>query len=139
MLQMENTENATTASEGFAPVLAQYFTGTVWLKMLVTPDEHTNCNIGDVRFEPGARNNWHTHPSNQILIVTDGIGYYQEEGSPIREIKVGDVVNVLPGVKHWHGASPNSKFAHYAIGINTEKGIVSWLEPVTDEQYNNYK
>ena len=107
--------------------------------MLVTPDEHTDCNVGDVRFEPGARNNWHTHPSNQILIVTDGVGYYQEDGSPIREIKVGDVVNVLPGVKHWHGASPDSKFAHYAIGINTEKGIVNWLEPVTDEQYNSYK
>ena len=121
-----------TAPAGYGPVAAQYFTGTAWLKMLVTADATTNCNIGDVIFEAGARNNWHTHPSNQILIVTQGIGYYQEEGSPIRTIKVGDVVNVLPGIKHWHGASHNSVFAHYAIGINTEKGIVHWLEPVTD-------
>jgi len=136
---MENIEQSSTAPEGFGPVLAQYFTGTAWLKMLVTPDEQTNCGIGDVRFEPGARNNWHTHPSNQILIVTEGIGYYQEEGSPIREIKVGDVINVLPGIKHWHGASPNSTFAHCAIGINTEKGMVNWMEPVTDDQYNSFK
>jgi len=107
--------------------------------MLVAPDEQTNCSIGDVRFEPGARNNWHAHPSNQILIVTEGLGYYQEDGSPIREIRVGDVVNVLPGLKHWHGASPHSTFAHYTIRINTEKGLVNWLEPVTDEQYNNFK
>ena len=78
---MENKNEQQTAPEGFAPVAAQYFTGTAWLKMLVTPDEKTNCAIGDVIFEPGARNNWHTHPSNQILIVTQGIGYYQEEGS----------------------------------------------------------
>ena len=103
--------------------------------MLATPDARTDCNVGDARFERGESNNWHTHPSNQILIVTDGVGYYREEGSPIREIKFGDVVNVLPGVEHWHGAPPDSKFAHYAIGINTEKGIVNWLEPVTDAEY----
>lgn len=130
---MENQHN--TAPEGFGPVQAAYFTGVAWLKMLLQPDEITNCAIGDVRFEAGCRNNWHTHPSNQILIVTEGIGYYQEEGSAIREIKVGEVVNVLPGIKHWHGATPNGKFAHLAISINTEKGVVEWLEPVTDEQY----
>lgn len=69
----------------------------------------------------------------------DELQYYQEEGSPIRQIKVGDVVNVLPGIKHWHGASPSSRFAHYAIGINAEKGLVNWLEPVTDVQYNSFK
>ncbi len=132
---MTNQNNQYTAPEGFGPVAAQYFTGTAWLKMLVRPDEQTNCNIGEVIFEPGARNHWHTHPGNQILIVTQGVGYYQESGQTIREIRVGDVVNVLPGTKHWHGASPDSRFGHYAIGINTEKGIVDWLEPVSDEVY----
>jgi quercetin dioxygenase-like cupin family protein len=107
---MKNIEQSSTVPEAFGQAMAQYFTGTAWLKMLITPDEQTNCTIGDVRFEPGARNNWHTHPSNQILIVTEGVGYYQEEGSPIREIKAGEVVNILPGVKHWHGTSPNSTF-----------------------------
>ena len=130
-------ENQIFIPEGYSPVAAEYFSGKAWLKMLVTSDENTNCVIGDVIFEAGVRNNWHTHPSNQILIVTEGVGYYQQEGFPIREIKVGDVVNVLPGVKHWHGATPNGRFAHYAISINTEKGIVNWLEPVTDEQYSS--
>ena len=138
-VNMENKDKYATAPEGFGPVAAEYFTGKAWLKTLVKADEITNCNIGDVRFEAGARNNWHTHPSNQILIVTEGVGYYQEEGSAIRKIQVGDVVNVLPNVKHWHGASGDSAFAHYAISINTEKGIVDWLEPVTDDQYNSFK
>ncbi|SDP94745.1 Cupin domain protein [Mucilaginibacter sp. OK268] len=132
-------ENQYTAPEGFGSVAAQYFTGNTWLKMRVTADEVINCAIGEVIFEPGCRNNWHTHPSNQILIVTQGVGYYQEEGSPIQEIKIGDIVNVLPGVKHWHGATPNGRFAHYAVGINTEKGVVDWLEPISYEQYNSFK
>lgn len=134
---MEN-QTKNIAPEGFGPVAAQYFTGTGWLKMLLTADETTNCSIGDVVFEAGCRNNWHTHPSNQILIVTQGVGYYQEEGSAIREIREGDLVNVLPGIKHWHGATPNGRFAHLAISINTEKGVVDWLEPVTDQQYGSF-
>jgi quercetin dioxygenase-like cupin family protein len=133
---MENKDQIEVAPEGFGPVAAQYFVGTAWLKMLLSPDANTNCSIGDVMFEAGARNNWHTHPGNQILIVTQGVGYYQEEGSPIREIHVGDVVNILPGIKHWHGANPEGRFSHLAININTEKGLANWLEPVTDELYN---
>jgi quercetin dioxygenase-like cupin family protein len=95
----------------------------------------TNCTISDVVFDPGARNNWHIHPSNQILIATEGEGYYQEEGGSIRKLRKGDVVNVLPGVRHWHGASPGSGFTHLAININSEKGTVNWLEPVSDEEY----
>lgn len=122
--------------EGYKQAPADYFTGNAWVKSLIVPDDVTNCTISDVVFEPGARNNWHIHPSNQILIVTEGVGYYQEEGSTIREIRVGDVINVLPGIKHWHGASANSRFAHTAININSEKGTVNWLERVTDQQYN---
>ncbi|MEO6000397.1 MAG: cupin domain-containing protein [Chitinophagaceae bacterium] len=132
---MENQEQNYMAPNGFGPVAAQYFTGVGWLKMRLVPDEHTNCAIGEVIFEPGCRNNWHTHPSNQILIGTKGVGYYQAEGLPIKEINIGDVINILPGVKHWHGATPDGMFAHFAISINTEKGVVDWLEPVTEDQY----
>jgi quercetin dioxygenase-like cupin family protein len=121
--------------DGFTAAPAEYFTGVAWFKGLVITDENTNCMITEVLFEPQARNNWHTHGSNQILIVKKGIGYYQEDGFPIQEIKVGDVVNVLPGIRHWHGASKDSDFIHLAINLNTEKGIVDWLEPVSDEQY----
>lgn len=128
-------ENSKFIEAGYKPTPSEYFTGNAWLKGLVASDEHTNCSINKVLFEPGARNNWHTHPSNQILIVTEGIGFYQEEGQDIKEIRVGDTVNILPGIKHWHGASPNSQFIHIAINLNTEKGVVNWMEPVTDEQY----
>ena len=118
---------------------AEYFTGTVWVRLLVPNDTTLNCQIGNVRFEPGARNNWHMHPGGQILIATDGIGYYQEKGKPIQMLRKGDVVNIPPDVEHWHGASHDSEFTHIAVNPNTQKGIVVWLERVTDEEYNNFK
>ena len=117
---------------------ADYFTGTAWVQLLVPNDNTFNCQIGNVVFEPGARNNWHTHPGGQILIVTEGTGYYQEKGKPIQLLRKGDVVNILPDVVHWHGASHDSEFTHIAININTQKGIVEWLERVTDGEYNSF-
>ena len=121
--------------EGFKPAPADYFTGNAFLKPLVVADAVTNCNVSDVYFEPGCRNNWHTHPSNQILIVKQGICFYQEEGKPVQQVPTGGTINILPGVRHWHGASPDAPMVHIAININTEKGVVNWLEPVTDEEY----
>jgi quercetin dioxygenase-like cupin family protein len=116
-----------------------YFTGTTWLQMLVTANEVFNTSIGNVTFEPGARNNWHTHPGGQILLATDGIGCYQEKGKPIQQLSKGDVVTILPGVVHWHGASPGSQFTHLAINTNTQSGVVNWMERVTDEEYNSFR
>lgn len=116
---------------------ADYFVGTAWVKTLVANDDTLTTVVSNVVFEPGARNNWHTHPGGQILVCTQGVGYYQEKGKPIQTLHAGDVVRILPEVKHWHGASHNSSFTHIAININTEKGIVHWLEKVTDEEYNN--
>lgn len=116
-----------------------YFTGTVWMKNLVPADETFNTMIGNVVFEPGARNNWHTHPGGQILIAIEGTGYYQEKGKPIQLLHKGDVVKILPGVEHWHGASADSEFIHIAVNTNTQKGVVNWLERVTDEEYNSVK
>ncbi|RYD75652.1 cupin domain-containing protein [Pedobacter sp. Leaf250] len=128
---MENLED-----NGFTPAPSAYFTGNAFLKILVAADETTNCNISEVAFEKGCRNNWHTHPSNQILIVKEGVCLYQEEGKPIQHFKVGEAINILPGIKHWHGASPEEPMIHFAINTNTEKGMVNWQEPVTDEQYH---
>jgi len=118
---------------------ADYFTGIVWVKMLVPNDPVLNCQIANVVFEQGARNNWHTHPGGQVLIVTEGEGYYQEKGKPAQLLQKGEVVNIPPDVKHWHGASHDSGFTHIAVNPNTQKGIVVWLERVTDEEYNNFK
>lgn len=138
MKEPENQLNETIFSKGDL-ASADYFTGKAWVKMLVPNDPVLNTAVGNVVFEAGARNNWHTHPGGQILIVTKGTGYYQEEGKPIQLLKEGDVVNIQPELKHWHGAAPDNEFTHIAISTNTQKGIVDWLEPVTDEQYNSFK
>ena len=117
---------------------ADYFTGIVWLSMLVTSDDSLNTTIGNVTFEPGARNHWHTHPGGQVLIATHGIGYYQENGKPIQLLHKGDVVKILPDIIHWHGASPDSEFTHLAINTNTQNGVVVWLEKVSDEEYRSF-
>jgi quercetin dioxygenase-like cupin family protein len=118
---------------------AEYFTGTVWVRSLVPDDTTFNCLISNVTFEPGARTNWHKHPAGQILLVTEGTGYYQEKGKPIQLLHKGDVVKCLPNVEHWHGASPDSRLTHIAINPNTENGIVVWLRKVSDEEYHKVK
>src|SRR5919112_267288 len=116
---------------------AENFTGNAWNTPLVANDSTYNTVIGNVYFEPGARSNWHTHPSGQILIVTDGIGYYQEKGQPRQTIRKGDVVKCAPNVEHWHGASPDTGMQQMYILPKTEKGIVTWLQKVTDEEYSD--
>ncbi len=115
---------------------AEYFVGEVWIKVVVSPTDLFDCVVNDVVFAPGARTNWHTHPGGQILICTDGLGYYQEKGKSIQLLNKGDVVKILPGLEHWHGATPNGEFTHIAINPSTTKGGVNWMEKVTDEEYN---
>lgn len=104
---------------------------------MVTDKENFDATVGNVIFEPGVRTNWHSHPGGQILLCTKGTGYYQEKGKPIRLLKVGDVVEIVPNIVHWHGATPDSKFEHIAIGTQSSKGSVVWLQPVSDEKYNS--
>lgn len=78
----------------------------------------------------------HIHPGRQILLVTDGQGYYQENGKPTQLLNKGDIAKIPPGVEHWHGAKPENGLTHIAIRVNTEKGKVIWLQAVTDEEYN---
>lgn len=118
---------------------AQYFVGQSYLNMLSLEQ----VVIGNVTFEPGCRNNWHIHKATkgggQILLVTGGRGYYQEWGKEPRELHPGDVVNIPTGVKHWHGAAPDSWFAHLAIEVPGEETSNEWCEPVSDEEYNKLK
>jgi quercetin dioxygenase-like cupin family protein len=116
---------------------ADHFTGKAWNTGLVADDTTYNTVIGNVYFEPGARSNWHFHPAGQILIITDGVGYYQEKGQPRRTIKKGDVIKCPPNMLHWHGASPESGMQQIYILPKTEKGIVEWKQPVADKEYNN--
>lgn len=114
-----------------------FFTGTVWVKMLVVDEKKLfNTNVYDVRFEAKARTYWHSHPGGQLLFVTGGKGYYQEKGKDARPLSKGDVVEIPPNVVHWHGAAANSEFVHLGISSKTQEGPARWASEVTDEEYN---
>lgn len=118
---------------------ATNFTGNVYNFGLVSNDSIYNTLVGNVYFEKGARSNWHIHPSGQILIILDGEGYHQLEGKPRQTMRKGDVIKCPPKIKHWHGATENSSLTQMYILPKTENGFVTWLEPVTDEQYQYKK
>lgn len=99
----------------------------------------SDCPIENVTFEAGCRNNWHIHEGDQILIVTDGRGYYQDEGKMAQELHLGDFIEIPSGTKHWHGAAKDSFFSHLEVEINKEKGFTRWLEAVEDKEYNKLK
>ncbi len=114
---------------------AENFIGKAWNIGIVANDSVYNTVVGNVYFEPGARSNWHRHPAGQMLIITDGVGYHQIKGHPRQTLKKGDVVRCPPNLEHWHGASPDSGMLQMYILPKTEKGIVTWLQKVTDEEY----
>jgi quercetin dioxygenase-like cupin family protein len=114
------------------------FEGIAYLQWLMTDTENFDCTLGNVTFEPGCRNSWHSHPGGQILIVIAGEGYYQERGKPIQLIKKGDIIPIKPDVVNWHGATPDSAMEHLAIGTRSNMGPAVWYEPVSDEDYYSY-
>lgn len=108
--------------------------GNVWLYELSEPDSVFNYSISVATFDPGARLNWHKHPGGQILLITDGVGYYQDMGKPKQILRKGDVVKCLPGVPHWHGASPETGVTYLAT-TPAQNGRTIWLEKLTDQEY----
>lgn len=120
---------------GYQPAAAAYFSGQAYVKTLVASDEHTHCQISEVYFDAGCRNNWHVHPSNQILLIRQGVCWFQQEGASVQQIPAGGVINILPGIRHWHGASADAPMIHTAINLDAGRGLVTWLEPVSEDQY----
>ncbi len=117
----------------------EFFSGQSYL----APVSTEQVPIYNVTFEPGCRNNWHIHHAKngggQMLICIGGRGYYQEWGKPAVELTEGTVINIPAEVKHWHGAAPDSWFAHLAVEIEGEDASNEWLEPVNENDYNNLK
>lgn len=109
------------------------FTGAVAVKLLIAPDPAGHPSTADVHFEPGARTVWHTHPAGQTLIVTAGVGRVQRWGGPVETIGMGDAVWIPPGVKHWHGAAPDSAMTHIAVTETLDGKNVDWLEAVAPD------
>lgn len=115
---------------------AEYFTGHVRIDPVWPADKDITASGGLVTFEPGARSAWHTHPAGQRLVVTAGVGMTQEWGKPVQVIRPGDVVWCPPGVKHWLGAAPGTAMTYLAVTGTVDGKNVTWMEKVTDEQYN---
>lgn len=118
---------------------AKYFIGQSYLAPLTTQQ----VPVSNVTFEPRCRNNWHIHHATkgggQMLICVAGEGWYQEWGKPAQRLHPGDVVNIPAGVKHWHGATADSWFAHLAFAVPGEDTSNEWLEPVSDAEYDKLK
>lgn len=112
-----------------------YFTGQVRVDPLFAASDEIKASAAYVTFEPGARSAWHTHPAGQRLVVVSGVGLTQEWGKPVQQIHPGDVVVCPPGIKHWHGASPEGAMTHLAVTGTADGKNVTWMEKVTDEQY----
>lgn len=128
----ENTEPLL----GLGEVVTDNFTGEAWLHMLSTDVEKYDCMMYNVTFAPATRNYWHTHSEGQILICTEGIGYYQERGKVAQKLESGAVVHIPSGVAHWHGAAPDSRFTHIGVTPKANTNKVEWIGEVTDEEYN---
>jgi quercetin dioxygenase-like cupin family protein len=124
-----------SGSQPSTKAAAEYFTGTVRIDPLFQAPDPARVGGASVTFEPGARTAWHSHPLGQTLIVTAGCGRAQRWGGPIEEIRSGDVVSILPGEKHWHGAAPTTAMTHIAIHEYLDGKAADWMEKVSDEQY----
>lgn len=116
---------------------AKFFIGDSFLNPLTDPKG--SLFAANVTFEPGCRNNWHIHHAKsgggQLLLCTDGLGWYQEAGKPAQALHPGDVVIIPAGVKHWHGAQKDCWFSHIAVECPGEETSNEWCEPVTDAEY----
>ena len=114
----------------------EWFTGTVLQDPIIEAPAPARVRATTVRFEPGARTNWHTHPLGQTIYIVSGVGRVQAWDGKMREVRAGDVVWFAPNEKHWHGAGPSTSMVHVAIHEALDGKHIDWLEKVTDVQYN---
>lgn len=131
-----NEQNNTSLFPKGNKLSNEWFSGDAFLMTLLPKDKNNEFALGSITFESGARTHWHTHPKGQVLIVTDGEGFYQEKNKTAQRIKKGDVVNIPENVEHWHGATATSKMVHIAITNYQDEENVIWLKPVTNEEFN---
>lgn len=117
------------------PAPAQWFTGTVTMEPVIEAPAPARLRALMVRFDPGARTNWHTHPLGQTLVIVEGEGLVGLRGQPPRRVAAGDTVWFAPGEEHWHGAAPDKPMAHLAMQEAESGRTADWLEPVSDADY----
>ncbi|MCU1473010.1 cupin domain-containing protein [Amnibacterium sp.] len=118
---------------------AATFTGDVYVTPIAGPSGNSRLTAALVRFTPGARSHWHSHDAGQTLHGADGVGLVVDRAGHVLRIRPGETVWTPPGEEHWHGATEDTLLAHYALLDVNEDGSdpTRWLEPVTDEQYQD--
>lgn len=116
------------------PAVTDHQVGTIWLNELSPADSTFGFSTTMATFAPNARLHWHSHPGGQILLYTDGVGYYQERGKPLQTVRKGEVIKCQPGVEHWHGATPTNGVTYIAT-TPSQKGKTVWFKRVTDAEY----
>lgn len=134
-METTNGQNETIFPIG-NPGPADWFSGEVYVQTLVNPEQIEGLyTVGQVTFSPGGRTYWHTHPLGQVLLVTEGEGWYQERGKLARVLTKGTTITIPRGVEHWHGASAGNRMVHIAISNIAGGNSVTWITPVTGEEY----
>ena len=114
---------------------AATFTGDVYLTPLHQA-EPSRLTAALVRFTPGARTHWHSHPAGQTLHVTEGVGVVVNRDGTVILLHAGDTVYTPPGEEHWHGATAGTFLSHLALTeVAPGEEPATWLEAVTDEAY----
>ena len=99
---------------GTAPSnFASNFTGKI------TVENSSEMRMSRIRFEAGARTNWHVHSTGQLLLIESGRGRLFEQGGRIIELKAGEPVYTRANVPHWHGAAPDSPAVQFSVYSGT--------------------
>jgi len=125
MMVSARAQQTATAGAGGRGNLASFFTGTIAVQ------DSSNMRMSRIRFEAGARTNWHIHSAPQLLLVEEGRGRLQELGSAIVDLPAGQPVLTKPNLLHWHGAAPDQA----ALQFSVYSGDLQWKEAVTDDEY----
>ena len=130
---MKVTKNDTDTSKGSD----DWFTGDVYIDSIATPGPESRLSASAVRFSPGSRTAWHTHPNGQTIYVTDGVGRVGRRGQR-EDIRPGDRVFFEPGEDHWHGAAPTRFMSHLSlVEVDDHGNSATWGQHVTNDEYGD--
>ena len=134
---MDDVTIRPAASRATKAAPASSFTGTVLQDSMAAPQAPSRTSATLVTFTPGARTNWHTHKTRQVLVATQGTGMVQVKDKPPRLLRGGDVAEVPPGLVHWHGALAGHLFAHISFVETDGPDNTAWMEPVDEAHYRS--
>ena len=70
--------------------------------------------------------------ADRFCSVRKGFARQQLKGGPIIEFRAGETAYAPPGVPHWQGSTPTTSGTQF----NVQRGKITWLNDVTDEEYN---